>query len=86
MRKRSPRNQSPLKTALWVLVELTIYTAFVVAYVFLVLLLLRNWLKHTFDDHKILYAAIVLPLIVAQAVLLDFVVILLRKLGGGKQK
>ena len=86
MHKGNPRSQSPGKITLWLLFELIIYTAFVVAYYFLILLLLRDWLKHLFDDHKLWYAAIVLPLIIGQAVLLDLVTIVLRKLDKGTAK
>jgi hypothetical protein len=86
MHKRKPPDRSPAKTAFEFLVKIIIYIAFVAAYYFFVLLFLRDWLKQMFDDHKAIYALIVLPLIIAQAVLLDFVIIGLRKLGRGKSK
>jgi hypothetical protein len=86
MHKRKSPDQSPAKTVFEVLIKIIIYAAFVAAYYFFVLLLLRDWLKQMFDDHKAVYATIVLPLIIAQAVLLDFVIIGLRKLGWGKSK
>lgn len=70
--------------ALWLLIELVIYSAFVVAYYFVVLLFLRDWLKYIFDAHKAVYAIIALPLIIGQAALLHFVTLALRKLGGEK--
>ena len=73
-----------LKTTGSFLLEMIVYSAVVVAYYFFVLLLLRNWLKHLFDDHRAAYAAVVLPLIIGQAVLLDAVTIGLRKLGWRK--
>ncbi len=86
MPKRSPQNQYPIKIAFWLLIKLIIYAGFVVAYYFLVLLLLRDWLKQTFDDHRVIYASIVLPLIIGQAILLDFVTVSLRKLGSAREK
>ena len=86
MRKRKLHNQGPAKTIFWLLIEIIIYTAFVTAYYFSVLLLLRGWLKHMFDAHKVIYAIVGLLLIIAQAVLLDFVAIGLRKWGGEKSK
>jgi len=70
--------------ALWLLIELVIYSAFVAAYYFVVLLFLRDWLKYIFDAHKAVYAIIALPLIIGQAALLHFVTLALRKLGGEK--
>jgi hypothetical protein len=86
MRKPKLHNQGPAKAVVWLLIEIIIYTAFVTVYYFSVLLLLRGWLKHMFDAHKIIYAIAGLLLIIVQAVLLDFVAIGLRKWGGGKSK
>jgi tetrahydromethanopterin S-methyltransferase subunit E len=86
MHKRSPRNQSPAKTIFWFLIELIIYVALVTGYCFFFLLFLRDWLKEMFDAHKALYAFIALALIIAQAVLLDIVIMGLRKLGQRKSK
>jgi hypothetical protein len=86
MRKRKLHNQGPGKAVFWLLIEIIIYTAFVTAYYFFVLLLLRGWLKHMFDAHKAIYAITALLLIIAQAVLLDLVILGLRKWGGGKSK
>jgi NADH:ubiquinone oxidoreductase subunit 6 (subunit J) len=80
------RRDNLVKTWFWAVFRIILYTGFVVAYFFLVLLLLRDWLKDTFDHHKALYAAVVLPLIIAQAVLLNLVAVVLRKLGSGKGK
>lgn len=86
MRKENSRKQRPGKIAFWLLIELVIYSAFVVAYFLIVLLFLRDWLKHIFDTHKAVYAIIALPLIIGQAALLHSVTLALRKLGGGKSK
>ena len=86
MPKRNPDRGSPGKIALWLVIELAIYSVFVVAYYFLVLLFLRDWFKQLFDTHRILYAALVLPLIIGQAVLLELVTMVLSKLGLGRQE
>jgi hypothetical protein len=86
MRKPKPRHQSHAKTAFELVIKIMIYAAFVTAYYFLVLLLLRGWLKQTFDAHRAIYATIALPLIIAQAALLDLVTLGLRKWGWGKSK
>jgi hypothetical protein len=85
MYQRNSQNSRSLKIFFWLL-KVILYAGFAVAYYFLVLLLLRNWLKQTFDDHKAIYALITLPLIIAQAALLDFVTFVLRKWGQGKEK
>jgi hypothetical protein len=86
MHKSKPHYQSPAKTVFWFLIRIIIYTALVTAYCFFVLLSLRGWLKQEFDAHEVIYAITALPLIIAQAVLLDFVTRALRKLGNGKSK
>jgi Kef-type K+ transport system membrane component KefB len=86
MHKRNPHQQSAAKTVFWLLLEIIIYTAFVVGYGAYVLPFLRGWLKDMFDTHKAIYAIIALPLIITQAVLLHFVTMALRKLGPGKPK
>jgi NADH:ubiquinone oxidoreductase subunit H len=86
MHKQNPHHQSPAKTVFWLLVQITIYTAFVVGYGAYVLLFLRGWLKDMFDAHKAIYAIVALLLIIAQAALLHFVTMALRKLGPGKPK
>jgi hypothetical protein len=86
MNKRNPFHLPSLKTTFWLLVKLLIYIGFVTAYLFLVLFLLRHWLKHMFDAHRDVYALVALPLIIAQAVLLHLVTIGLRRLGSGKAK
>jgi len=86
MHNENPRKQRPGKIALWLLIELIIYSAFVVAYFLIVLLFLQHWLKHLYEAHKVAYAIIALPLIIGQAALLHFVTLTLRKLGGGKSE
>jgi hypothetical protein len=53
------------------LVELVIYTALVVAYFFLVLHFLGDWLKWLHDNHTKSYAAVALVLIIVQGVVLE---------------
>lgn len=86
MHKLKFPNQPLLETVVWLLIKLIIYTGFVVAYYFLVLLLLRNWLKDAFTAHRVIYALVALPLIIAQAALLDFVTTGLNKIGWRKKK
>ena len=81
-----PKPQFTAKTVVWLLISITIYTAVVTAYCFFVLLYLRDWLKHIFDTDKALYALCALPLIIAQAALLECVIRALRKLSGEKSK
>ena len=52
-------------------VELAIYAVLVIAYFFLVLNLLGNWLYRLDTQHRILYAVVALLLIIGQAVVLD---------------
>jgi hypothetical protein len=52
-------------------IELAIYAVLVTAYFFLVLDLLGNWLYRLDVEHRILYAAVAILLIVGQAVVLD---------------
>jgi hypothetical protein len=84
MLKRSAHRRTSGKIIGWLLFEVALYTVFVVAYYFLVLLLLRAWLKDLFDAHRALYAAMVLPLIIGQTMVLEGVAFGLRLLGRGK--
>ncbi len=53
------------------LIELGVYALFVFAYFFLVLHFLGNWLKHLFDDKRVIYAIVALTLIIVQGVFLE---------------
>ncbi len=86
MQKGDPRRQQLVKIILWFSVRMLGYVGFVLAYCFFVLLFLRERLKDIFVDHRAIYAAIVLPLIIGQAILLDFLTMVLRKAGGRKSK
>jgi len=52
-------------------VELLIYAALVIAYYFLVLHLLGDWLQRLFEHERKLYAAIALGLIICQGLILE---------------
>jgi hypothetical protein len=55
----------------WFLLELAVYACFVLAYFYLVLHFLGDWLKQVFVENKTLYAILALGLIVVQGVLLE---------------
>ena len=54
------------------LIELVVYAVCVVAYFFLVLHFLGGWLKDQFDHHRWVYAVVGLVIVLAQAVLLEW--------------
>jgi hypothetical protein len=54
-----------------VLVEIPVYATIIVAYYYLVLSLLGDWISRLFDTDKRLYAAACLGLILAQGILLE---------------
>jgi hypothetical protein len=62
------------------LIELSVYSGLVVAYVFLVIRLLGNWLDGLFEHSKPHYAIAALLLIIGQGVVLEMVTTLLLKL------
>jgi hypothetical protein len=64
--------------------ELAIYVVLVIAYFFLVLHLLGEWLYHLEAQHRYMYAVVALLLIVGQAVALDAVTTLLLRLLRGR--
>lgn len=51
--------------------ELFVYAAFVVAYLFLVVRYLSDWITGVHADHRVLYSVVALALIVGQGVLLE---------------
>ena len=65
--------------------ELLIYGGLVVAYFFLVLHFLGNWLLDLFQHHRTIYAFMALALVVAQGLLLEAATRGLLKLFGGKE-
>jgi len=66
----NPDVKSSLKSFL---VELLVYAGLVFAYFFLVLHFLGGWLNELYHDHRRIYAAAALLLIVWQGVLLELV-------------
>ena len=53
------------------LLEFVVYAALVVAYFFLVLHLLGDWLHHLFQSERGWYAAVAVALIIGQGVVLE---------------
>ena len=66
------------------LIELAIYTVLVVAYFFLVLHFLGDWLYQLAAHHRYMYAGVAILLIVGQAVLLESVTSMLLRLLRGR--
>lgn len=79
----SPRDIQ--KAVVRYIVETAFYAVFVCAYYFFVLHFLGGWLKQIFTQHKALYAAVALAVIIAQALLLELVTALLAALVRGKR-
>jgi hypothetical protein len=72
-----------VKTLRAFLIELIVYAGFVVAYFFLVLHFLGEWLQQLEVHHRYTYAAVAILLIIGQAVVLESVTtFLLRMLRG----
>ena len=67
-------------------IELVIYAVLVVAYFFLVLNLLGQWLYQIEIHHRYLYAAFAILLIIGQAVLLESVTTFLIRLIRGRSE
>jgi hypothetical protein len=57
-----------------------LYAALVTGYFLLALRFLNDWLKHLFDENRILYAVTALGLIVGQGALLEMLTTALLKL------
>lgn len=74
------RKKKKPHTAKSFLIELLVYAALVVAYVFFVIGLLDVWLHDIFLHNKTWYALTALVLIVTQGVVLEFVTSLLLRL------
>jgi hypothetical protein len=66
------------------LAELVLYSVFVLAYFFLVLHFLGEWVKQAFDDNKTHYAILALALIVVQGVFLETLTTALLRVIRGK--
>ena len=68
-------------------IEVPIYAVLVIAYFFLVLHFLGDWLGREHKEHALLYAFTAVGLIVGQAIVLEFVTtFLLRLLQGGRSE
>jgi len=67
-------------------IELAIYALLVVAYFFLVLHLLGNWLYHLERQHRYIYAGVAILLIIGQAVLLESVTTFLIRMIRGRSE
>jgi len=62
------------------LIELPIYAVLVVTYFLLVLHFLGDWLGGLFKDHLLLYSCVALALVIGQALVLDWVTLVLLRL------
>jgi hypothetical protein len=67
-------------------IELAIYALLVVAYFFLVLHLLGDWLYHLEGQHRYVYAGAAILLIIGQAVLLESVTTFLIRMIRGRSE
>jgi hypothetical protein len=68
------------------LIELVVYAVLVVAYFFLVLHFLGDWLHGLETRHRYTYAAVAILLIIGQAVLLENVTTFLLRLFRGRSE
>ena len=66
------------------LIELVVYGVLVVAYFFLVLHFLGDWIKHVYDYDKLVYAFVALGLMLGQGVLLEMLTTKLLDLIGSR--
>ncbi len=79
--------QDTLATLKAFLIELALYAVLVVAYFFLVLHFLGEWLYQLQSHHRYTYAGVAILLIIGQAVVLENVTtLLLRMLRGGRSE
>ncbi len=67
-------------------IELAIYALLVVAYFFLVLHLLGDWLYQLESQHRYIYAGVAILLIIGQAVLLESVTTFLIRMIRGRSE
>jgi hypothetical protein len=74
------------RTLLSFFAELVVYSALIVAYFFLVLHFLGNWLGHLSKENIKLYAVVAIGLIIGQAVLLEWVTTFLFRLLRGRSE
>ncbi len=62
------------------LAQLVVYACFAIAYFFLVLHVMGDWVKHVYDEDKPLYAVLALALILVQGVVLERLTSILPRL------
>jgi len=74
------------RTLLSFFAELVVYSALIVAYFFLVLHFLGNWLEHLSKENIKLYAVVAIGLIIGHAVLLEWVTTFLFRLLRGRSE
>ena len=74
------------RTLLSFFAELVVYSALIVAYFFLVLHFLGNWLEHLSKENIKLYAVVAIGLIIGQAILLEWVTTFLFRLLRGRSE
>jgi hypothetical protein len=80
------KKETTIKTVRAFAIELAIYAVLVVAYFFLVLHLLGEWLYQLEVHHRYFYAGLSILLIVGQAVLLEGVTTFLIRLIRGRSE
>jgi hypothetical protein len=68
------------------LIELGVYSVFVVVYFFLVLHFLGEWLHKLESHHRYTYAGVTILLIIGQAVFLDALITFLLRLIRGRSE
>ena len=74
------------RTLLSFFAELVVYSGLIVAYFFLVLHFLGNWLEHLSKENIKLYAVVSIGLIIGQAILLEWVTTFLFRLLRGRSE
>ena len=74
------------RTLLSFLAELVIYSLLVVVYFFLILHFLGNWLQGLSQESIKLYAVVALGLMIAQAILLEWITTFLFRLLRGRSE
>lgn len=83
---RMTSKKRPLVLVKQFLVEMVVYSALTVGYVFLITSLLDVWLKHLFDDERRAYAFVALALIIGQGIGLQIATTQLLKWIGRRMK
>ncbi len=85
--KRMKSRKSASHTLRALLIEVPIYAVLVVAYFFLVLHFMGDWLGLLYKNHTLLYALVSVAVVIGQAVLLEWTTtMLLRLFQGGRSE